>query len=674
MLLRKIVLENYGLYSGKVEFDLIPRKKYKKERPIILLGGKNGTGKTTLLDAIRLVLYGKAVLGTRVSQSEYESFLRRQIHRGRDALLSPTYARVAIEFDHIVVGERTTYFAERSWTQREGKRVQEFLRILNNGKLIEDVTPDFWQGFVEEIIPERLSQLFFFDGEKIKSIAEDKGGSRVLADSIKTLLGLDIVERLKADLSIYSTREAKNAIATGDKKAWQKTEREITRLDQEIELKRNELAHNRTTIDGILADIRKRENRLHREGHVFAAKRDKLKNARLRFESSIEELEGQIRTECEKTYPFALCPSIIDLLRTQMQKENELIRWLLVRNELEDLQDKIIANLSAKEKKLGKITTEKVTKLVRAAVKSRIDNSAQLKDVKEIYGFSESDSQQILNWVDDGKKRSLSRVKKAGSGLDSALSKLRKVVRELEKCPDEAQVQPIFDELSLLNHRLRKYQQKDKQLQDEIRKKEFDLKSLQRDLKRHIDRQMASDTTAARLTLVKNIQATLHIYLKKLTAKKIGQLRFTVAEGFNILSNKDDIIKKIDIDPETFAVTLYDRAGKTTPKESLSSGEKQLLAVAMLWGLAKTSGRPLPAIIDTPLGRLDSEHRRNLIDNYFPYVSHQVILLSTDTEVDQKLYIKLSPNISHCYHLKYDQESGSTKPIEEYFFRSPVYA
>jgi len=114
MLLNKIVLENYGLYSGKVEFDLVPRVRYRKERPIILFGGNNGTGKTTLLEAIKLVLYGKGVLGNRVSQSEYETYLRSQIHRGGGTLLPLTYARFAIEFDHVVMGECSTYYVERS--------------------------------------------------------------------------------------------------------------------------------------------------------------------------------------------------------------------------------------------------------------------------------------------------------------------------------------------------------------------------------------------------------------------------------------------------------------------------------------------------------------------------------------------------------------------------------
>jgi DNA sulfur modification protein DndD len=669
MLLRKIFLENYGLYSGKIEFDLVPRIKYRKERPIILLGGKNGSGKTTLLDAIRLVLYGRAVLGNRVTQREYESFLRKKIYRGKASILPQTHARVAIEFDHAVIGERSTYFVERSWTLKGKDGVNEFLKILNNGKIIEDVTPDFWRGFIEEIIPERLSQFFFFDGEKIKNIAEDKSGNRVLADSIKTLLGLDIVERLKADLSIYTAREAKKTTGWEGKKAWEKAEEKIAIVKQEISLKLDELANVRTTIDGILADIRKRENRLHREGHVFAIKHDKLKSEKSRLGDRITELEGQIRTECEKTFPFSLCPSIVKLLRTQMQKENELRRWMVVQDELKDLLDEILTNIASTATKLGKRPVEKITHLVRTTITSRTNNNSQLKGVREIHCFSEYDSRKILSWANNAEKRSLHRVRKAVSELDSSIAKLRKITRELTKIPDEDQVKPLFEELSFLNQRLGEFQHKSKQLQDQIKKREFNLKSLQRDLKRHIDRQMDRGLMERRLSLVKNIQAALDTYLTKLTDKKISQLRLTVAEGFNILSRKVDIIKNIDINPETFAVTLYDQAGKAIPKEDLSSGEKQLYAVAMLWGLAKTSGLPLPVIIDTPLGRLDSDHRHNLINNYFPHASHQVILLSTDTEVDQKLFRELNPNISHCYHLIYGQESGNTKVKEEYFWK-----
>ncbi len=260
-------------------------------------------------------------------------------------------------------------------------------------------------------------------------------------------------------------------------------------------------------------------------------------------------------------------------------------------------------------------------------------------------------------------------VKKAGQLLADLQIKLQKAIKDLAKSPDEAQTLPLFDDLSLLNQRLGEFQQEERQIKAEISQKENELIGLQREQRKHIDRQVEQDDSKGRLSLVKNIQRALNTYQQRLTAEKIDQLRQAVTQGFNCLSRKGDLVSDIAIAPQSFATTLFDKKGKALPKKSLSAGEKQLFAIAMLWGLSKTSGRPLPVIIDTPLGRLDSDHRRNLIENYFPMVSHQVILLSTDTEVDQQLYKQLSPDISHCYHLYYDKEGQLTKPKEEYFWK-----
>ena len=226
MLIKKISLENYGLYAGKVDFDLTPRSKNEQKKTIILMGGKNGSGKTTLLDALRLAFYGKSILGNRVSKNDYKSFLQQQIHQGNNSLLLNTFAKVAVDFDHVSLGKYNNYLVERSWTF-DNNTIREYLKIYTNGKLKENVNDEFWRGFIEEIIPERLSQLFFFDGEKIKDIAEDEKGNKVLADSIKILLGLDTVDRLKADLSIYTTKEIKNSSLTDYKKDWDTIEEKI---------------------------------------------------------------------------------------------------------------------------------------------------------------------------------------------------------------------------------------------------------------------------------------------------------------------------------------------------------------------------------------------------------------------------------------------------------------
>jgi DNA sulfur modification protein DndD len=123
----------------------------------------------------------------------------------------------------------------------------------------------------------------------------------------------------------------------------------------------------------------------------------------------------------------------------------------------------------------------------------------------------------------------------------------------------------------------------------------------------------------------------------------------------------------MSINPKDISVTLYDRQNQPLPKAQLSAGEKQIYAISMLWALGKISGRPLPIIVDTPLARLDREHRKLLVRHYFPVASHQVILLSTDTEVDQSSFVELRRCITREYRLEFDPAECETTITPGYF-------
>src|SRR5262249_47167423 len=142
-----------------------------------------------------------------------------------------------------------------------------------------------------------------------------------------------------------------------------------------------------------------------------------------------------------------------------------------------------------------------------------------------------------------------------------------------------------------------------------------------------------------------------------------------IAECFNRLCRKREAIQRVKIDQRDFSISLQNKQGAALPKSRLSAGEKQIFAIATLWALARTSGRPLPLVIDTPLGRLDTAHRRLLVDYYFPVASHQVIVLSTDTEVDQTYFAGLQRSVSRSYQLVFDSADRSTSIQEGYFWR-----
>jgi DNA sulfur modification protein DndD len=171
------------------------------------------------------------------------------------------------------------------------------------------------------------------------------------------------------------------------------------------------------------------------------------------------------------------------------------------------------------------------------------------------------------------------------------------------------------------------------------------------------------------VSLAEAANVTLKAFCDEVTEQKIKKLEAEFASTFARLSRKEDSLFSAKIDPRTFEVHLVDANGRAISKADLSAGEKQIFAISMLDALGRTSGRNLPVIIDTPLGRLDSQHRSNLVNHYFPKASHQVIVLSTDTEVDQDFYKDLWPAMSHAYRVSYDERDGASRVEEGYFWR-----
>ena len=163
------------------------------------------------------------------------------------------------------------------------------------------------------------------------------------------------------------------------------------------------------------------------------------------------------------------------------------------------------------------------------------------------------------------------------------------------------------------------------------------------------------------------VQQVLEKYATLLRSEKLELLEEEILTGLQVLLHKENFIEKISIDKETFEVKLYKGNDDEITKDMLSKGELQMYATAIVWGLAKTSGRPLPFMIDTPLARLDEDHRMSLVEKFYPQ-RHQTIILSTDSEINSKYYKELEPYISRSFVIQYDSEKGSTVTHQRYFF------
>src|SRR5262245_59039516 len=201
MLIRTLTLKDFGLFRGLTRLDLNPRVKHKRRRPIVLFGGKNGAGKSTLLEALRLCLYGRSSLGDRVRLEDYYAYLAERIHRSPHLGYTPHSAEIVLEFEHVDVGVPHRYAVTRAWQRApgSGRDIEERVVVLRDGSALDDIDAEHWNDFIRDLVPPGLADLFFFDGEKIQRLAEG-APSAELSESVRSLLGLNLVERLQADL------------------------------------------------------------------------------------------------------------------------------------------------------------------------------------------------------------------------------------------------------------------------------------------------------------------------------------------------------------------------------------------------------------------------------------------------------------------------------------------
>ena len=198
MLLKRVVIENFGPFQGTHALDLIPSQNAESGRPIIVIGGRNGSGKTSLLEAIRLCLHGRRALGN-PRLGDYHDYLRSRVHRESNSKRN-SLSSVQVDVETVEAGHRHTYEVARTW--RNATVVSEQLQVRRDSEELQELFADQYQTFLDELIPLGLAEFFFFDGERIQQLAEEDGSDRIVADSIRGLLGLDLTSKLQADMMI----------------------------------------------------------------------------------------------------------------------------------------------------------------------------------------------------------------------------------------------------------------------------------------------------------------------------------------------------------------------------------------------------------------------------------------------------------------------------------------
>jgi len=661
MIIEKLAVTDFQLFQGRHEFDLEPRKKYNKKRPIILFGGLNGAGKTTTLTAVRLVLYGKQILGRNVSQKAYETYLEECIHQARDSIVQTDSASIQLNFTYAKLGELKKYRVTRHWTKK-GNKLHESLRIAENESSLSELTNEQCQGFLNELIPVGVSELFFFDGEKIAELAEDTNG-QALGDAIKKLLGLDMLDTLSADLGIYLRNVSKDKASNASKAIIHQLQTELDSIEQESASELVKIEQLNPNIEEIKANIRKLETNLSEQGGAWASTREAEIEKQATLSAQRKSIQIQLQELMAGSYPFSIAETSVISALSQLTNEN-------LYQKKQHTANLVNEKLALLETKLKKTLDPIIFKNVCDALKFEFDSLIKIShEVETIHDKSDRALQSIQSVFEDALKVQKAKAKNLSEQLNFLELELDKSGRNIARAPIESKIKPLIDELNTLQTNLSEALIAKSQLVENYKRLLRESMELVRKLEKLSQKSFESIGDNRAANYAQSSREVLKVFSKEMAKRKIADLEQEFIKSFHQLARKDDTKISVKIDPANFSVTLLDGVGNVVDKKRLSAGEKQIYAISILEALARTSGRKLPIIIDTPLGRLDSKHRTKLLNNYFPMASHQVIILSTDTEVDANFYRGLSPHISHAYQLKYNETTGSTQSSEEYFWK-----
>ena len=668
MLLTKVVINDFGVYRGRNEFNF----QTEPDKPIILCGGTNGAGKTTMFDSIMFCLYGQNSFEQKTSQKQYHDKILRTIHRYLGTKKSADEASVIIEFQFAHEEKIVEYQVMRMWQNNDGKIDETFTVKKKNTSdekfvKLDSIEESGWQVFIEQLIPKGIVKLFFFDGEQIQKIADEGEIDNHIKSSFDSLLGLDLVKQLINDIGLTLLRNSK-----GETKKILDEINLLTKEKDESEKKRDDFQDKQvnlqTKIDFLQKQVDVQEVNFKKIGGQFARKREELTIEKARLESKLENVEKEIRELCSDTLPLSLIPKQLEEVKNEIKADQQKIQNSFEKSILEKNFQDLLDNIKS-ESFLPNITNDvkqNITKQIDELLKNKIESISN--PTKTTYNLSTNNMNQIIQLIDDINDSSVQKIEALVKSYNIVSNSLEQIKVGLDSAPREDEIGPIFSELTQTTRELGELQNE----LEHLRTLESQEKSLiilvNAKIRANLTKKHEDKKRMAGLEIGPNVQDVLEDYAKSLRSKKLELLENYILDKLQVLLHKKNFIEKISIDRETFQVKLYKGNDDEISKNMLSKGELQMYATAVVWGLALTSGRPLPFMIDTPLARLDEEHRNSVVEEFYPNASHQTIILSTDSEVNFEYYQKLEPYISRSFTIQYDSDKGCTKKHDTYFF------
>ena len=645
MIINKLILHNFGVYASTNIFE------FHGKKPIVLIGGMNGRGKTTFLEAVLLALYGSNSFA--YNESKYKTFGQylKSFVNITDGTLR-TYVDLEFSMDS---ENKEIYRIYREWTG-DKKRTNENISVYKDQEFNQFLT-DNWTMFIENILPSGLSNFFFFDGEKIAELAVENTSDQ-MKESIKSLLGISVLDLLQSDLGRIINRTSKNQVLNteaneieGLRENKEKASTVLEKLDNELE----ELNKKKTELQHKLESVR--QEYISKGGDIVT-QRHELFQKRTDISSRMENGREQLVLDAASELPLVLVKDLLRNIRekAEIEQDNRMLTVAL---------QKMEQYSSEYETENGE-DKEAIIRFIEY-----VSGKTKRKYTRISYNISDSSLFHLQMLLDEQLLDKKLAVKSRQNDMIMMQAEADQLDSYLSVDIDEKAIAKIYKNIKQLEQELIEIDVQITRKSNERRTANGELMSATSEFSKRVEsylKKVELNDDSDRIIKYSHMANTiLEEYKVRLQKNKIEIVAETMTSCYKRLANKKNLIEKIEMDPVTLDLKYFDSDGKEVNKSSLSAGEKQLMVISLLWALALCSKKKLPVIIDTPLSRLDSAHRVSLIQTYFPQASEQTIILSTDSEIDKNYYEIMKDNIGDEFTLIYDDETKSTTIKKGYF-------
>lgn len=711
MYIKSLKLKNFRSYRGESELDL----SIDDNKNIILLGGENGAGKSSIFEAIKLCLYGPTTY-------KYQGMVPNYISKIKDLINEDAYyeenieAFIELDINLNVKNNVENYKVRRTWRFDDTVLREEYI-VKQNGKLLTEKEAHIFENYFKSVISPDVFDLFFFDGERLFEILDDSFTKNNLENIILTLNNYDIFSDLNKELKLSLRRRnrAKKELKD-DIKEMEALENKKSRLEKEIKdiKKERDLMidkHGNTAIKLELG-----EKRFKEAGGLGRSKRLGLIEEKNRLKARRDDINNKIKVFSNEILPFLMVKDKLSDLKEQIYMEDKVLAYESIRKELDSSEIELIIKkyiVDSNKDDIKDITNEILATLYPRDLNEEFTaiHFLSKKQIVDIIGFIE-----YINSIDISKVNYFQEL----GEISVRLAEIREILRE---SISETEEEEYFKEKHKLE--LLKIEQKNEieNLKSELARLEEKKEILENKLDKLKEKSLMILREDNVSLIVENIDNMTKDLLKNITSTKRREIEGYFNQIFSDIMRKSKFIDYIHID-NNFVITLYKnklykkdeivqmiinldfdelrkKQGNNFIKEleersrgkskqdiliylnmqdkeyielstkvdvnKLSSGEKQIYVLSLYWALIKSSNIGLPFIIDTPYARIDEKHRKAITNKFFPYISHQVIVLSTNTELVGDLYEGIKERISKEYILDYDVDSRSTKIRKGYF-------